>query len=161
MAARKKRAKPRARKNALYSVDVEPLGKNERIDKRLLKNLKLSKPSGKKHSRVEGLTGVAANIIIPGLGNYYLHKGKLSIALLAVNLLFIIIFLSPIYTLNFAASSLSQSFDLAEGPVITIYSSGPPVALQHPLSAYVYIPLFFIALSWIYLIAQLVHGKKQ
>jgi len=156
--ALKKKIKSR---KALYSVDIEPVSKDEKINAKVFKGLNLSRPSAERHSRVEGLTAIAANVIIPGLGNYYLHKGKAGMALVAINLLFIIVFLSPVYTLNFAVNSVGQSIDDSANPVATIFSTGPAVELQHPFSAYFFIPLFFIAASWLYLIFQLIHGKKK
>ena len=163
MAAKKARNKGASakRKNALYSVDIEPVSKDEQISAQLFKHVKFSKPSDERHSRVEGWTGIAANIIIPGLGNYYLHKSKAGMALIAINLLFIIVFISPIYTLNFAVNSVGQSIEGSASPVATIFSYGPSIELQHPFSAYFFIPLFFIAVSWIYLIFQLIHGKRK
>ena len=88
-----------SKKDAVYSLEIEPISKKEKISKGLLKDLRKSQRLPR-HSRKSALIAIGANIVIPGLGNYYLERNKVGLALTALSILLIVVFLSPLFTLN-------------------------------------------------------------
>ena len=142
-------------------MEIEPVSKGELVSKELLKDLKAKKPLGEKHSRKDALIAVGANIVIPGLGNYYLKKGIIEICLVAASLVLILVFMSPIYPVNFVGGILGSSSSDPGSTMAGIYGmQGTQLQMYNPVSAYFFIPLAFIAFSWLHLIFLILKGKK-
>jgi hypothetical protein len=151
----------RQKKKALYSVDIESVSKKEPVSKELLKDMKAKKLLWEKHSRKDALIAVGANTVIPGLGNYYLKKGIIEVCLVAASLVLILIFMSPLYPVNFVGGIIGSSSSDPGSTMAAVYGIHElPLSDSNPFSAYFSIPLAFIAFSWLHLIFLILKGKK-
>ncbi|MDO8647336.1 MAG: hypothetical protein Q7R70_02890 [Candidatus Diapherotrites archaeon] len=153
-----KKKKP-SKTNAIYSLEIKPVSKGERISGNLLKDLRKAQELPR-HSRKNAFIAIGANIVIPGLGNYYLERNKVGLALTALSVLLIVVFLSPLFPLNSVGVFINPTSPQATIATALHASQDYAVNFYNPLSAYFLIPLILIAFSWLHLIFLLVKGKK-
>lgn len=145
---------------------IRPLSKNEPLVK-LKNDLDLLrgriKPSHPKQKRSVLIT-IFSNILIPGLGNAYVHASAFSVSILALSLLVMFTTLSPVFPiiqiLNATQFIQPTSGDIAQIALfvpanVTVNNQ---VTLVGPTFSVLVVPLL---LSWIHLIFLFIHRERH
>ena len=110
------------------------------------------------------LISVFSNILIPGLGNAYIHTSAFSISILALSLLVMFTTLSPVFPI-IQILNATQFIQPAAGEISQIALFIPAnvtvnnqVTLVGPTFSVLVVPLL---LSWIHLIFLFIHREKH
>lgn len=120
--------------------EVYPASKSEKIDPRTLQGIG-GETKGEKHGK-GFLVPIAANIVLPGLGNVVLKKSTASISLLAVNLLLLVTAVSPFSLIGFVGVVGYPTPWLIPSAAITASYGAGGYAVTPPL-----LPIFYLSMA--------------